>query len=50
MYGAALINPTIHEFFSHNAGSVQWGAESGMPNSIGKLRFAPFDPVINGRS
>lgn len=41
MYGAELTTPTIHwlrDAFGESA-------ESGMPNSTGKARLAPLDPV-----
>jgi hypothetical protein len=48
MYGIELTKPTIHEFLSHVAafaGSSQKSPASGIPNSSGNERFAPFDPI-----
>ena len=45
IYGQALTKPTIHEFLSQVARLEQLGEESGIPNSMGKERFAPLEPV-----
>ena len=41
MYGAALTRPTI-QLSRSPLGSPRWAP---MPNSWGKERFAPFEPV-----
>lgn len=45
MYGQALMNPTIQEFFSQLPAASQTGPESGIPRAAPKVKLAPFEPV-----